>query len=546
MIRLLGAVLLICHAFYASAAGLVAIVDRTSLSLGETIELTLETADTAEFGKPDLGPLHELFDVLGSRQVKGTRIAAGSVSASTRWMITLQPKRAGYVIIPPLSLGNASSEPITLHVQEADAAGKEALAPVFIDATLDQDAPYVQAQVVLTIRIFHSVSLYDDSNFTQLQMPEAHVEKLGDTRTYEQIIGGVRHGVIEVRYGIYPQRSGDLVIPSQEFSATLVDRSAPNQFMPFGPRPGKTLHVRSPDITLTVRPKPALYPADAPWLPARALTLTEVWSPEPTSVAVGDSMTRNLMLRAEGLSSAQLPTLPGLAIEGLRSYADQPRLANQSDDNGLVGSREESQALVPVRAGSFDIPVIEITWWNTRDDRLERTVLPARSLSVTAGSPTLDSAGIPVDVAPSASSTTSNRLWPWQLLSALLLCTTLLGFGLWWRARRLPAIITAPTLGPDNRSLLDDLRRACQANDTHATRHALDAWARQQPETLADMAARFEPLSEALNGLNGALYSELGHRWQGTGLWRAIRELPPRLPTELPGDDNSLPPLYPK
>ena len=124
--------------------------------------------------------------------------------------------------------------------------------------------------------------------------------------------------------------------------------------------------------------------------------------------------------------------------------------------------------------------------------------------------------------------------------------TTLLGFGLWWRARRQPAILPTVQTGPSPRTLLDDLKRACQANDTQATRQALDAWARQQPETLAEMAARFAPLSEALDGLNGALYSETGQHWQGTQLWEAIRSLPPLETPVNPNEPSPLPPLYPR
>ncbi|MGV2837492.1 BatD family protein, partial [Pseudomonas shirazensis] len=80
-----------------------------------------------------------------------------------------------------------------------------------------------------------------------------------------------------------------------------------------------------------------------------------------------------------------------------------------------------------------------------------------------------------------------------------------------------------------------------------ATRQALDAWARQHPETLAEMAARFVPLSDALDGLNGALYSESGQHWQGDDLWRAINAIPPAEQLLDPvGDGGSLPPLYPK
>ena len=104
----------------------------------------------------------------------------------------------------------------------------------------------------------------------------------------------------------------------------------------------------------------------------------------------------------------------------------------------------------------------------------------------------------------------------------------------------------AAQTGPSPRTLLDDLKRTCLANDPQATRQALDAWARQQPETLADMAARFVTLSDALDGLNGALYSESGQYWQGEELWRAIRAIPVAERVQDPVSDSSLPPLYPK
>jgi len=55
------------------------------------------------------------------------------------------------------------------------------------------------------------------------------------------------------------------------------------------------------------------------------------------------------------------------------------------------------------------------------------------------------------------------------------------------------------------------------------------------------------PLSDALDGLNGALYSETGQYWQGEELWRAIRTIPINERVKAPvADTSSLPPLYPK
>jgi hypothetical protein len=68
----------------AQAAELVASVDRARLNSGETIELTLESNDVTQFGKPDLTPLEPLFEVRGTRQVNQLNTLNGDNQATTR------------------------------------------------------------------------------------------------------------------------------------------------------------------------------------------------------------------------------------------------------------------------------------------------------------------------------------------------------------------------------------------------------------------------------------------------------------------------------
>ncbi|WP_460418535.1 BatD family protein [Pseudomonas sp. microsymbiont 2] len=515
-------------------------VDRTRLEAGETLELTLESQDVTQFGKPDLRALEGDFEVRGTRQLNSLHSLDGETRASTRWIITLLPRRSGSLRIPELQLGQSRSQAIELQVQQADSQRPDVASQVFIEATLDSSEVYVQAQAVLTLRIYHSMALYDDSSLSPLQLENAKVDPLGESRTYEKEINGVRHGVIETRYAIYPQQSGSLEVPALRFTATAAD----NGEQPAGtPRVGRQVQVSSLPLRLEVKPIPSSYPADRPWLPARSLTLEERWNPDPAGqpTQIGDSLTRNVTLRAEGLSSTQLPALPATEAVGLRRYPDQPLLRNEIGERGMIANREEREALVPTHSGELALPALEVTWWNTREDHLEHTSLPARTLDVQ------DNPALSADT-PAGDTATSNRLlWPWQLATLALALTTLLGFALWWRARSQPAVLRAAQSGPSPRTLLDDLKRACQANDPQATRQALDAWARQQPETLAEMAARFVLLSDALDGLNGALYSESGQYWHGDELWRAIGAIPPAEQVQAPsGEAGSLPPLYPK
>ncbi|MCL7461720.1 BatD family protein [Pseudomonas sp. NW5] len=520
------------------ASGLTASVDRRSLTLGEIVELRLE-ADTALLdGRPDLQALSAQFEILETRLL-GRDSKDGDGRHREQLLITLQPRLSGELRIPALQIGDKRSQPIRLQVMAArPLQAPSELAAVFIDAQLDQPRVYVQAQSLLTLRIFHSVALYDDSQLSPLEIEDVHVVPLGRARTYEQQINGVRHGVIEVRYALFPQRSGTLQIPPLLFSATALEESGS---VP-GLRSGRPLQVRSPSLRLEVRPRPADYPADQPWLPARSLQLEEIWRGAEGEIRVGDSLTRTLRLRAEGLPPAQLPEVAqGPLPEGLRRYPDQPRQREQSASGGLIGIQEQASALVPTGAGDFLLPAIEVFWWNTEEDRLVSSRLPERPLQVLASrlpaAPSVTPSS--VETAPAA------RLWPWQLASLLLLCANLLTLALWWRARRQPAILRSSTpSAPSTRILLEDLRRACQHNDAQAARQALDAWARQQPHTLAELAARHSALNVALDGLNGALYSESGPRWQGESLWQAVVRLPAGVGD---GEHNGeLPPLYPR
>lgn len=166
-------------------------VDRTIVNQHDTVELTLRS-DKQQFGaEPDLSPLHELFTVLGRSQRSQFQSVNGKTQSWTDWIITLRPKRSGYVVIPPISLKGEKTKPITLDVKNAGSqtTGKN-VSPVFIEASLDKETVYVQEQTVLTIYIYHSVALYDDSRITPLNIPNAISQQLGNVKNYETILNG--------------------------------------------------------------------------------------------------------------------------------------------------------------------------------------------------------------------------------------------------------------------------------------------------------------------------------------------------------------------
>lgn len=513
-------------------AALEASVDRTRLVEGETLELTLETEAANRFAQPDLSALEEHFDIRNSRQLSLVSQLDGRTQPVTRWVISLMPKRTGFVVIPPLRLDELVSQPISLQVLTAGEAARDntaQMAPIFIDAEVDTETPYVQAQVLLTLRVYHSVSLYDDSTLTGLDIPDARVESLGGPRNYERLINGIRHGVIEVRYAIFPMRSGALEVPSQLFTATTMPSRTGDSTI----ARGRLVQVRSPGITLQVRPIPPDYPPGAPWLPATDVSLSQAWQPDPgLDLLAGESLTRSFTIQAVGLNASQLPELSSLAggtLAGLREYTDQPLLENLVVDGGIGGLRQDSAALLVQQPGTFQLPPIRLYWWDTVADALRETQLDAVELNVMS-SQSFVASPAPTAVAASEDIVIAPTLLYWQLATALLGMAVLVCLWLLWRTRRALEALRNPYQDEEifdeevQGNPLTDLQSACRSNQPGEARKALEIWARQQDsDGLIGLTHQHPELAEALDELNACLFGQADHPWRGKPLWRAVR-----------------------
>src|SRR5690606_9426454 len=98
------------------------------------------------------------------------------------------------------------------------------------------------------------------------------------------------------------QSSGELEIPPVYFSASVGRRGGINRF--FNNRNTvREINLASEPHRIAVKQRPSGFPGQT-WLPASAVDLSESWSGELDAVEVGDAVTRNVVLRASGLSSS--------------------------------------------------------------------------------------------------------------------------------------------------------------------------------------------------------------------------------------------------
>lgn len=573
--------LFLCAAWLAltpyAAAAVTASVDRSRIGQDESFTLIIDTPAARSSDAPDLAALDADFDVLGTTQSSQIQIINGRTTSSRQWLITLAPKREGKLVIPALAFGKEKTKPIAIEVTKTSAKA-QAQSDVLLEAEVDVTQPYVQQQVVLTVKLLHRVPLREGA-LSKPQIKDAVVERLGEDTAYETQRGTDTYRVIERRYAIFPQKSTEITISGLHFDGKVPDPRAQNRGGgllgrglfddPFDLlQPTTAVRVRAPSISLQAKPIPAGAQA-SPWLPARQFTISESWSEKSPKFAVGQPITRTITLQAEGLTVSQLPSLEVPGLEFANIYPDHHSKQARADARGVVSESEQKLAIIPTQPGEFQLPEIRIPWWNVEKNRQEYAAVPARKISVTSAvtgdksehhheseveASIHDMEMEPVDFVGTSAGDPSDGTWRWIGIGALL--AWLLTVALWLLDRRhrgSPENPRREQSAVDARAgaLRNALRKACGANDAPVARSALLAWARERwPErpfnNLGDVAALApdDTAKKAIVALDGALYAGKPVPWNGTDFAAKVE---PMFAKKRGGvaSEQALPPLYP-
>jgi hypothetical protein len=559
-----------------------ATLDPPQVAAGEPVHLTL-TYDGQTRDQPDLAALQQDFDILSTSRGTSIQMANGSVSSRTEIQVMLSPKRTGQILVPQITWGSELSNPLTLTVNPGGAAGAPQQQTVFLETIVDTHEPYVQAAVNVTVRVYAGERLLQ-AGLEFAGTGDVLVQQVGADRNRQLEKNGQLYDVVERHYVVFPQKSGELTLAGAQLSGQVVVRMRPDRLTtdPFADLFGasgmaagtKPIRIHGDDVVLNVRPRPA---GTDPryWLPARSITLEETWHPDGAEIHVGDPVTRDLHLRAEGLTAAQLPDLAALMTmpEGVKAYPDQPRLDNKAAGDVVVGTRDQSVAMIADHAGRIELPALRLAWWDIAANTERAVTLPARSVTVLpaagAAAAAVANPGSTAAVAPPAGTPSATAVpagsgagvagarrdpWAWSTLGfALLWIATLVAWTI-SRARGTPVVARAKLRKAEPLTPAQARGRfqaACRQDDPQAARHALLAWAevawpRSPPQGLEALAKLLgNPRVEALLvELDRALYR--GAPWNGAPLAAAVQELPPKGQTAGGGggDDGGLAPLY--
>lgn len=601
MMKTLGkliAVLLMAVLNNLVSADVAAYLHQDTFYEGDPITLTLENTMKAK-ESPNLSVLEKDFTVLGTSTSSQINIFNGRQSFKQTWAVELQPKHKGITEIPAITIGNETTQPLTIKIVALPPEVKEeASKHIFIETSvgINGNETYVQQQIPYMVKFYFDSSV-KSGEISQPSVENAVVEKLTDDKRYRVMRGGKRYSVVEKHFTISPEKSGTLHIPpthvkgrialsgggSKKLRRRMGETDFLNKF--FGNDPfsdpfaddflsgrrsrslSQPFSIESKAVVVNVLPVPKSFTGSA-WLPAEELNIIDGWTRSAPELKVGEPVTRRLVLRAKGLGGSQIPTIDVPKPEGIKIYPKQPTSETHTDGITLIGRQYFDISYIPQKEGVVTIPEIKVDWWNTKTKKQEAFTLPAWNLKVARGAlgatdqtlaeetPIENNEKAPeaskIDVAAeTALVVVDSKRWKMPVY-ALLLILALAGlFYFFKKYYRRSSQQGRTKRGRQNLNALKiTALQACNDNDKQAASKAViklvqAQWNDKAIQNLGALALHLEEGVDVIKELEESLYSPNSDSWNGTKLKNTIEAGLQIKQKAVDNDNEALEPLYP-
>jgi hypothetical protein len=369
-----------------------ATVDRTRVAVGESLNLRVVIDD--EEGQVDVSAITD-FEVISEGTTTSVQIVNSRTTRQTIHNFLLIPSRQGELVIPPLSVraagGTYRTQPIRITAMAAGQAPQGGQArDVWVTAELSDATPVVGQQIIYTFKL-HTAAQLANANFQAPAFDGFNAKELEDQRTSRQVLNGREVIITELRFVLIPLAAGKLTIEPAALRAGIVKSTGPrgrsndlDDFFNrsfFRRRQVVTRVLQTEALDVQVQPLPPLPDGLAFSGLVGRFQLTAAL--DKTELAVGDSATLSVTVAGQGnIMDAQAPSLA--LPEEFKAYSDSPEEQIELQAQGYSGQKIFRTALVPVQAGTYNLPPIRLAYYDTDKDTYQSLTAATGTLQVSA------------------------------------------------------------------------------------------------------------------------------------------------------------------
>lgn len=373
----------------AQEIGFTATVDRNTFATGQTVRLTISLTNAqGSFSAPDLGGL---VIVQGPMESSSFQMVNGRMSSTMSRIYVLTATKPGTYTIGPASArvagGIIKTDPITLKVEQGATppVGKDfdqlqqQQRDLFVAITVNKNKAYVGEQIIATYTLYSryaniETSGYDIPTLSGFWSEDVDLGKTNWEPQMQQINGLSYRVAVLKKQVLFPQRSGTLRIDPMKLTC-LVNRTFFNR--------GTELQVRSNAVELRVSDLPQGAP---PSFSGAVGELELSASFDRLELTANEAM--ELTLRISGRSNLKLIDAPRIEFPADMEVYD-PKVKDRITVNasGMSGSREFQYLVIPRHAGSYELPPVSFSFFDTRSGSYRTLESKPFSVTVQKGEP---------------------------------------------------------------------------------------------------------------------------------------------------------------
>lgn len=228
--------------------------------------------------------------------------------------------------------------------------------PLFVEASVDDDRPYVGQQVAYMFRIYRRSDYSPPAGEMRYEPPSFAGfwnSEVSERREYTETIGSHEHSVVELRTLLFPTVTGQTEIGAARLS-------------------GPAGVLESDSVFVDVSPLPTGAPPGFTGAVGRFEIAVEV---NPTTIGAGERAQVTVRISGEGNVEA-LPDPDWPKFQRWRLIAAPSDADSWVSDGKIEGIRVYELALAPQEVGQLTIPAIQYAYF---DPELERYVQTATS-----------------------------------------------------------------------------------------------------------------------------------------------------------------------
>ena len=377
---------------YANKIEMYSSVNKTSVALNETLQLTISIKGDSKSLPYFSAPTLKDFNTYGSSQSKSMSIVNGQVTNTVSYVYTLSPKKEGEYEIPSFKLDydgqTYETEPIKITVSQAQSVSSVSVQntqipqqkqssqvynfdtskAVFVEGKVDKKTAYINEKIIYNFSFYTSINLLSNPSY---QAPSFIGFFTGNTtqNNYRTQINGRDYVVTEVSTELYPQQEGNIKIDKSTLIVSIEDFSKNyDDFFASFFRRSKNVELVTDEINVKVLKVPQNIGMVGNFKMSATVDKKDKKENEPFDLKITISGDGNI-------KTIQEPEI--MLSDNLKKYETSEKIIKQGEKET---GKEFTVLIMPLSAGEGEIKILSQKYFDVKTKQINN--LPAKNIKV--------------------------------------------------------------------------------------------------------------------------------------------------------------------